>query len=115
AAVVSSGGPGLALSMIFVLYTFGGWNEAAYLGGEVRDASRNMAKVLVGGIVGVTALYLLVNWGYYSALGLGGMKESRAIASDAMRLIAGERAALILALVVCESALHTRYHQSTYA
>src|SRR5690348_17730013 len=64
-------------SMIFVLYTFGGWNEAAYLGGEVRDAGRNMAKVLVGGIVAVTALYLLVNLGYYAALGLGGMKESK--------------------------------------
>jgi len=93
--------------MIFVLYTFGGWNEAAYLGGELRDASRNMAKVLVGGIVAVTALYLLVNLGYYAALGLGGMKESKAIASDAMRLIAGERAALILALVVCVSAFTT--------
>jgi len=107
AAAASSGGPGLALSMIFVLYTFGGWNEAAYLGGEVRDASRNMAKVLVGGIVGVTALYLLVNWGYYSALGLGGMKESRAVAVDAMRLIAGEKAAVLLAVVVCVSALTT--------
>lgn len=95
------------LVMIFVLYTFGGWNEAAYLAGEVRDARRNMVKVLVWGIVAVTLLYLLVNLGYYSALGLGGMKESKAIASDAMRLIAGERAALLLALVVCVSALTT--------
>jgi amino acid transporter len=100
-------GPGLALSMIFVLYTFGGWNEAAYLGGEVRDAGRNMAKVLVGGTVAVTILYLLVNFGYYSALGLGGMKESKAVASDAMRLIAGDKAALLLAVVVCVSALTT--------
>jgi amino acid transporter len=66
-----------------------------------------MAKVLVGGIVLVTLLYLLVNFGYYSALGLNGMKESRAVASDAMRLIAGERAAVLLALVVCVSALTT--------
>ena len=96
-----------ALVMIFVLYTFGGWNEGAYLAGEVRDARRNMVKVLVFGIVGVTLLYLVVNLGYYSALGLGGMKESKAIASDTMRLIAGERAALLLALIVCISALTT--------
>jgi amino acid transporter len=93
--------------MIFVLYTFGGWNEAAYLSGEVRDAGRNMVKVLVGGIVVVTALYLLVNLGYYSVLGLAGMKESKAIALDAMRLIAGDKAATLLALVVCVSALTT--------
>ena len=106
-AVVSPGGPGLPLAMIFVLYTFGGWNEAAYLSGEVRDAARNMVKVLVGGIVVVTVLYLLVNLGYYSVLGLSGMKESKAIALDAMRLIAGDKAATLLALVVCVSALTT--------
>ena len=27
------------LAMIFVLLTYGGWNEAAYLAGEVRDAA----------------------------------------------------------------------------
>jgi basic amino acid/polyamine antiporter, APA family len=109
AAKPASGASGgsFSLAMIFVLYTFGGWNEAAYLGGELRDAGRNMVKVLVGGIVAVTALYLLVNLGYYGALGLGGMKQSKAIASDAMRLIAGERAALLLALVVCVSAFTT--------
>lgn len=106
-AAPASGGGGLALAMIFVLYTFGGWNEAAYLSGEVRDGRRNMVKVLVGGILAVTALYLLVNLGYYSALGLNGMKESKAIAADAMRLIAGERAALLLSIVVCVSALTT--------
>ncbi len=97
----------LSLAMIFVLYTFGGWNEAAYLSGEVRDAGRNMVKVLVGGIVVVTVLYLLVNVGYYSVLGLSGMKQSKAVALDAMRLIAGEKAAVLLALVVCVSALTT--------
>jgi APA family basic amino acid/polyamine antiporter len=106
-APAAAGGGGFALMMIFVLYTFGGWNEGAYLAGEVREARRNMVKVLVGGILLVTALYLLVNFGYYSALGLQGMKESKAIASDAMRLIAGERAALLLALVVCVSAATT--------
>jgi basic amino acid/polyamine antiporter, APA family len=102
-----SGGGSLALMMIFVLYTFGGWNEGAYLAGEVRDARRNMVKVLAGGLVLVTALYLLVNWGYYNALGLGGLRESKAIAVDTMRLIAGQNAALLVALVVCVSALTT--------
>ncbi len=100
-------GGAFTLMMIFVLYTFGGWNEGAYLAGEVRDARRNMVKVLAGGIVLVTVLYLLVNWGYYRALGLTGLRESKAIAADTMRAIAGEKAAILVAVVVCLSALTT--------
>jgi APA family basic amino acid/polyamine antiporter len=107
AAPEKAGSSSFALMMIFVLYTFGGWNEGAYLAGEVRDARRNMVKVLAGGIILVTALYLLVNWGYYRAIGLTGLRESKAIAVDTMRLIAGQNAALLVALVVCVSALTT--------
>jgi amino acid transporter len=105
-AAAGSGGS-FALMMIFVLYTFGGWNEGAYLAGEVRDAQRNMVKVLAGGLLLVTVLYLLVNWGYYSALGLKGIADSKAIAVDTMRLVAGQSAALIVAIIVCVSALTT--------
>jgi amino acid transporter len=100
-------GSAFTLMLIFVLYTFGGWNEGAYLAGEVREARRNMIKVLAGGLLLVTALYLLVNWGYYRALGLGGLRESKAIAVDTVRAFAGDQAALLVALVVCVSALTT--------
>jgi amino acid transporter len=100
-------GGAFSLMMIFVLYTFGGWNEGAYLAGEVRDAPRNMAKVLAGGLLLVTVVYLLVNWGYYRALGLGGLRNSSAIAVDTMRTFAGDHAAVVVALVVCVSALTT--------
>jgi amino acid transporter len=100
-------GPGFGLAMIFVLFAFGGWNEAAYLSGEVRDARRNMLRILVVGILAVTALYLLVNIGYVLALGLGGMRESKAVAADLMRAVAGEKGVVLLALVVCVSALTT--------
>jgi len=100
-------GGAFSLMMIFVLYTFGGWNEGAYLAGEVRDARRNMVKVLAGGLLLVTVLYLLVNWGYYRALGLGGLRNSSAIAVDTMRAFAGDHAAVAVALVVCVSALTT--------
>jgi amino acid transporter len=42
-----------------------------------------------------------------AALGLAGMRESKAVAADVIRLIAGERAAVLLALIVCVSALTT--------
>lgn len=95
------------LAMIFVLLTYGGWNEAAYLGGEVRDARRNMMRILVGGILTVTVLYILVNLGYLAALGLGGIRESKAVAADVMRAVVGEKGVVLLALIVCLASLTT--------
>jgi amino acid transporter len=93
--------------MIFVLLTYGGWNEAAYLAGEVRDARRNMTRVLVGGILTVTVLYLLVNIGYLAALGLPGMRASKAVAADVVRALSGDKGAVLLAIIVCLAALTT--------
>jgi basic amino acid/polyamine antiporter, APA family len=94
-------------AMIFVLLAYGGWNEAAYLAGEVRDGRRNMTRILVGGVIAVTALYLLVNVAYLAVLGLGGVRESKAVAADVMRVIAGDRGAVLIALIVCVSVITT--------
>ena len=106
-AAATGGGGAFGLAMIFVLLTYGGWNEAAYLAGELVDARRNMLRVLVGGIVALTALYLLVNLGYFAALGLDGMKESKAVAADVVRAVAGDGGALVVAIIVCLAALTT--------
>jgi amino acid transporter len=97
----------LGLAMIFVLLTYGGWNEAAYIAGEVHEPRRNMLRILVGGILAVTLLYLVVNLGYYLALGLPGMRESSAVAADVLRRAAGDGGAAAIAFVVCMSALTT--------
>src|SRR5437764_12761460 len=94
-------------AMIFVLLAYGGWNEAAYLAGEVRDARRNMTRILVWGVLAVTALYLVVNLGYLAVLGHAGVRDSKAVAADVMRIIAGEKGAVVLALIVCISVLTT--------
>lgn len=94
-------------AMIFVLLAFGGWNEAAYLAGEVRDSARNMMRILVWGVLAVTALYVLVNLAYLAVLGHGGVKESKAVAADVMRAIAGDKGAVLLAVLVCVSVLTT--------
>lgn len=101
------GGGSFGFAMIFVLLAYGGWNEAAYLAGEVRDGRRNMTKILVGGVIAVTALYLLVNIGYLAVLGLGGVRESKAVAADVMRVIAGGKGAVLAALIVCVSVITT--------
>jgi APA family basic amino acid/polyamine antiporter len=107
AAPAAAGGGSFGFAMIFVLLAYGGWNEAAYLAGEVRDGRRNMMSILVVGVLAVTGLYLLVNLGYLAVLGHAGIRDSKAVAADVMRAIAGEKGALLLALIVCVSVLTT--------
>ncbi|MBV9192365.1 MAG: APC family permease [Betaproteobacteria bacterium] len=106
-AAAGSGSGSFGFAMIFVLLAYGGWNEAAYLAGEVRNARRNMTRILVWGVIAVTVLYLVVNLGYLAVLGHGGIRDSKAVAADVMRVIAGEKGAVVLALIVCISVLTT--------
>lgn len=95
------------LAMIFILLTYGGWNEAAYLSAEVRDPKRNMGRVLVLGTAAVAAVYLLVNLAYLHVLGLQALRDSQAVAADMMRAALGPGSALALSAAVCCAALST--------
>lgn len=97
----------LGLAMIFVLLTYGGWNEAAYLSGELRDPGRNMVRVLVIGTGVLVTLYVAANAALLAILGLDGLRASQAVATDMMRLVAGESGALIVSLAIVVAALST--------
>jgi amino acid transporter len=100
-----SGSAGLAT--VFVLLTYGGWNEAAYLGGELKNARHNMVRTLLIGTAAVIALYLAVNYAYLHSLGLSGLRSSQAIASDVMRRFLGDIGATALSAMICVCALST--------
>ncbi|OKH43575.1 amino acid permease [Calothrix sp. HK-06] len=93
------------LAMVFVLLTYGGWNEAAYLSAEVRGARRNMVKVLLGSIAIITVIYLLINLAYLHGLGMVDMANSKAPAADLMRRALGEGGAKFLSFLIAVSAL----------
>lgn len=94
-------------AMVFILLTFGGWNESAYLSGELRDVKRTMAPTLIWSILIITALYVLVNLGYLWTFGLQGLRDSKAIGADLMRLATGSGGAIILSLMITATALST--------
>src|SRR5690606_20221069 len=79
----------LGMGMVFVLLTYGGWNEAAYLSGEIRDVGRNMLRVLLLGTAVIVALYVLVNLAYLHVFGLEGLRSTHAVGADMSRLLAG--------------------------
>jgi amino acid transporter len=102
-----TGSSALGMAMIFVLLTYGGWNEAAYLSGELRDPGRNMVRVLVIGTAVLCALYVLVNAALLSILGLDGLRRSSAVAADMMRAVAGESGAVVVSIAVVVAAVST--------
>lgn len=95
----------LALAMILVLYTYGGWNSIAYIAGEVRDPQRNILRALLLGIGLVTLLYVLVNISFLRLLGFVGMGAAEAIAADLAGMILGAGGAVMISLLICITCL----------
>lgn len=65
-----------ALAMVFVLYAYGGWNDAAFVAAEVRNPRRNLPLALLTGIGAITLIYLLVNAAYLWGLGFAAARHS---------------------------------------
>ena len=105
AASGGGGGPGIGLATVFVLLTFGGWSEAAYLSAELRDRRRGVVHTLAWGLGILTVLYLLANAAYLRALGHAGVAASEAVGADVMRQAVGGIGAAIVSLIVIVSAL----------
>ncbi|WP_235579189.1 APC family permease [Pseudorhodoferax sp. Leaf274] len=95
---------GVGFGMVFVLLTFGGWNDAAYISADLKDR-RAIARALLVSVVFLTALYLLVNWAYWSVLGLAGMAKSQAVATDVLTAAFGPGAGKLIAAMVAAAAL----------
>ncbi|CAM3692666.1 Amino acid permease [Bordetella sputigena] len=93
------------LVLIFVMLTYGGWNEAAYVSAEVVGPGRNLPRALFWSLALVTAIYLLVNLAYVKVLGLAGVAASEAVAADALRAVLGENGARIISALIAVSAL----------
>ena len=100
-----AGDKSLGLVLVFVLLTYCGWNEAAYLSAELREARRRIMPVLVGSLTLIALLYLLVNLAFLRGLGLAGTAGSEAVAADLMRLAWGPGGAVLISVAVAVAAL----------
>jgi APA family basic amino acid/polyamine antiporter len=98
-------GAGIGTAMLFVLFTYGGWNDAAYISAEVRDTNRNMVRALLLAIGLVAVVYLLVNLAYLKGLGYAAMARSDAVAADLLKAVWGGTGEKIIAFVVAIAAL----------
>lgn len=97
----------LGLAMVFILLTYGGWNEAAYLSADLKNVKRDMIRILLIGTAVVTVLYVAINLAYLNVLGLEGLRKSDAVAAAVMNAGFGAWGAIILSVVVIFAALST--------
>lgn len=95
----------LGLAMVFVLYTYGGWNDAAFVASEMKDSRRSIPITLVLGTVAITLIYLLVNVAYLMGLGFERAGNSKAIASELLQWPLGSAGSSVMSLLVMVSAL----------
>jgi APA family basic amino acid/polyamine antiporter len=95
----------LGLAMVFVLLTYGGWNEIAFASAEFRNLQRDMLRALLWGIFIITVVFVLVNIAYVNVLGLKGVAASEVVAADLMRRAFGDYGAKFISILIAVSTL----------
>lgn len=92
------------LAMIGVLWTFDGWYGITYLGGEMKEPSRDLPRAMIGGVGIVTLLYVLLNVVYLRAVPVAAMPGESRIAEAAAVALFGAGAAKLVSAAVMVSA-----------
>jgi APA family basic amino acid/polyamine antiporter len=93
----------LATALVPVMWTYDGWADLAFIGGEVSDPQRTLPRALIAGCVSVALVYLLVNLAFIYVLPLPEMAGSKLIATTVatrVPLLAGIGTGLIAGLVM---------------
>ena len=99
------------LAIVFIMFSFGGWNDMSFIANEVKDPDRNLFRTLVFSAVVVTAIYLIINIAFVHTLGFAGTSGSKTVATDVIRTAIGEetqigrQATRIIAGLICISCL----------
>jgi len=75
---------GIALSMIPILWSFGGFQHATFLAGEARNPKKSVPRSMIVGILVVTLLYVFVNYTFIQLLGVNELSASKKPAFDAV-------------------------------
>ena len=99
---------GLALVLLFgkamvgPLFAQTAWTNVTFIGSEVRDPGRNLARALLGGCALVVVLYVLANLAYVATLPLDGIQHApqNRVAVAAMNAVFGKSGALAMAAAI---------------
>jgi amino acid transporter len=91
---------GLGSAVLIATYDYGGYNNVCLIGGEIKDARRNVPRAVLLSIVIVAGLYLAMNLAILGALPWREAQHSRAIVADFMQAALGPAAAKVITLLI---------------
>jgi APA family basic amino acid/polyamine antiporter len=95
----------LMVALIFVLYTYLGWNVVGYIAGEIADPQRTIPRIVIGGTAFVALLYVLLNLVYLYALPVTALAQPPIlpVAEKAAAALWGPASAQLVAALLCVS------------
>ena len=88
-------------SLIYVMYSYSGWNAAAYIVEEVRDSAKALPRALILGTTFVIGLYVAVNAVFLYTTPLTALAGKLEVAHIAGGEIFGEAGARITSALIC--------------
>ena len=93
----------LGTALIAIMWTYDGWADLSFMGGEVKDPGRTLPRALILGTAGILLVYLVLNVAYVYAVPLPEMARSKLVAATAAEripLFAGAGGAVVSAIVM---------------
>jgi APA family basic amino acid/polyamine antiporter len=90
----------IAGAAISAFFCFGGWWEAGKIAGEVRNPSRNLAVAFSGGVLIVTAIYLLLSFAFVAVVPLEQIQSNSAFVALFGQALFGAAGGRVLAICV---------------
>jgi APA family basic amino acid/polyamine antiporter len=95
---------GFVAAAVACFYTYGGYQMAMNLGGDLRRPRRSLPLAICGGMGIVIVLYLLINAAYYRALGLDGLAGAKLAAAALARATLGPAGEAVVSALIFLSA-----------
>jgi basic amino acid/polyamine antiporter, APA family len=95
----------LGVALVAVLWTYDGWNNVTFSGGEVRDPGRTLPRALLLGTIAATVIYVLTVAAYLNALPIADMRDEPRIAEKAATVLFGPGGAMLISAAVMVSTL----------
>ncbi len=94
----------LGLALTGVLWTYDGFGDVSFNGGEVANPGRNLPRAIVFGTVAVVLLYVVTNVAYHYVLPVDEVARSPLVAADVMQALFGRAGVVAVSVFVALSA-----------
>jgi APA family basic amino acid/polyamine antiporter len=93
--------PAFAISLVFVMYAYAGWNAATYIVGEIRDPQRNVPLAIGIGTFVVSLLYIALNAVFLHVAPISALAGQVDVAHVAADYIFGPTGGRIMSGLIC--------------